>query len=130
MAPRCFWCVKDEKEKVIRWDDWNFISRRVTRGGRGEVSSALFQNLKKSALILGKNALTSFIYGYNFSFKMLFQAYLGKNLRSFSLQGLSFVCCRLNLYRSALIFRDLPSPEKFLVICLIKIYLELQIMQK
>ena len=26
-----------------------------------------------------------------------------------------FVCCRLNVYRSALIFRNLPCPEKFLV---------------
>ena len=52
------------------------ILRRVTSGGEmdrsGEVSPALFQNLKKSALILGKNALTRFIYGFNFSFKMLF----------------------------------------------------------
>ena len=48
------------------------LYRRVTREGRGEVSPALFQNLKKSALILGKNALTRFIYGFNFSFKMLF----------------------------------------------------------
>ena len=49
------------------------VIRRVTRRGRrGEVSPALFQNLKKSALILGKNALTRFIYGFNFSFKMLF----------------------------------------------------------
>ena len=47
--------------------------RRVTReGDGGEVSPAIFQNLKKSVLILGKNALTSFIYGFNFSFKMLF----------------------------------------------------------
>ena len=41
-------------------------------GGGGGVSPALFQNLKKSALILGKNALTRFIYGFSFSFKMLF----------------------------------------------------------
>ena len=47
--------------------------RRVTTGGiGGEVSPALFQNLKKSALILGKNALTRFIYGFHLSFKMLF----------------------------------------------------------
>ena len=39
-----------------------YLDRRVTSGGGGgggEVSSALFQNLKKSALNLGKNALTS-----------------------------------------------------------------------
>ena len=35
-----------------------FFRVRKIRGG-GEVSSALFQNLKKSALNLGKNALTS-----------------------------------------------------------------------
>ena len=51
-------------------------TRRVTRGGvggrGGEVYPALFQNLKKSALILGKNALIRFIYRFSFSFKMLF----------------------------------------------------------
>ena len=31
------------------------------------------------------------------------------------LQGLSFMCCRLNVYRSALILRNLPRREKFLV---------------
>ena len=47
--------------------------RRVTRGGdRGEVSPALFEDLKESALILGKNALTRFIYGFNFMFNRLF----------------------------------------------------------
>ena len=77
------------------WDDWNFISRRVTRRMRGEVSPALFQNLKKSALILEKNALTSFIYGYNFSFKMLFQAYLGKKPPKFFPAGPVF--CMLHI---------------------------------
>ena len=49
------------------------VCRRVTRGGgEAEISPALFQNLKKSALILGKNALIRFIYRFNFSFKMLF----------------------------------------------------------
>ena len=40
---------------------------------------------------------------------------LEKNVQNFSLRGLLFVCCRLNVYRSALIFRNLPCPEKFLV---------------
>ena len=43
---------------------------RGERGGGGE--GAQFENLNKIALILGKNALTLFIYGLNFSFKMLF----------------------------------------------------------
>ena len=47
-------------------------SRRVTRGGRGGVSSALFQKLEKSALILGKNALILVIYGLNLWIKMKF----------------------------------------------------------
>ena len=47
-------------------------ARNQTREAGGGVSPALFQNLKKSALILGKNALTRFIYGFSFSFKMLF----------------------------------------------------------
>ena len=46
--------------------------RGVTRGGRGvEVSPALFQDIKKSALILGQNTIIRFIYRFNFSFKML-----------------------------------------------------------
>ena len=32
-----------------------------------------------------------------------------------SLRSLLFVCCGLNVYRSALIFRNLPCPEKLLV---------------
>ena len=59
------------------WDshaefDGSITLRCVTRGGRGEVSPALFEDLKKSALNLGENVLTRFIYGFNFSFKMLF----------------------------------------------------------
>ena len=47
--------------------------KRVTRGGRGgEVYPSLFQNLGKSTLILGKNALIVVTYGLNFSFKMQF----------------------------------------------------------
>ena len=38
------------------------LHRHVTRGG-GEVSPALFRNLEKSALILGKNVLIIVIYG-------------------------------------------------------------------
>ena len=48
----------------------SFLSqlRRVTRGGGG--LPCLFSNLKKSALIWGKNALIRFIYRFNFSFKV------------------------------------------------------------
>ena len=60
----CYWnCSTMENLSCTR------VTRR-RRGGRGV--SALFQNLKKSALNVGKNALTRFIYGFNFSFKMLF----------------------------------------------------------
>ena len=80
--------------------------------------------LKKSALILGKNILIRFICRFNFSFKMLFWAYPGKKIpKNFSLRGLLLVCCRLNLYRSAPIFRKLPCPEKFLVTRLCQIYI-------
>ena len=50
---------------------WNLLFPGAWLEG-GEVSPALFQNLKKSALNLGKNVLTRFIYRFNFSFKMLF----------------------------------------------------------
>ena len=47
--------------------------------------------------------------------KCCFKRIQEKNIRNFSLRGLSFVCCRLNVYRSALIFINLHCPEKFLV---------------
>ena len=46
--------------------------RRVTRGGEGGGLPCPFSKFKESALILEKNALTRFIYGLNFLFKMLF----------------------------------------------------------
>ena len=39
------------------------VNRLVTRGGRGEVSPAVFQKLEKSALILENNALIVSILG-------------------------------------------------------------------
>ena len=69
------------------------------------VSTALFQNLKKCALILGKNVLTRFIgssMGLISHFKFCFKRIQEKNLRNLSLGGPSFVCCRLNVHRSAL----------------------------
>ena len=45
------------------------VSRRVTRRGSGGRSTLpFFKNWEKSALILGKNALTVVFYGLNFSF--------------------------------------------------------------
>ena len=52
--------------------------------------------------------------------KCSFKRILEKNLRNFSLRRLSFVCCWLNIYQSALFFRNLPCPEKFLVTCVRK----------
>ena len=51
--------------------------------------------------------------------KCCFQRIQEKNLLNFSLRDLSLVCFRLNVYRSDLIFRNLPWPEKFLVTRLI-----------
>ena len=63
---------KQAKESMRRQHTICNINRRATTGGsEGEVSPALFQNLE-NALILGKNALTRFIFGFNFSFKILF----------------------------------------------------------
>ena len=47
------------------------------------------------------------MYGLNFSFKILFLEYLEKNIRNLSLGSLSFVLCRLNVYRSTLVLRNL-----------------------
>ena len=67
--------------------------RRVTRGGKGEVSPTLFQKLKKSVLILGKNALIEDIYGLNFAFKMQFLRVPRNKTGDFSLRGkISFPC--------------------------------------
>ena len=65
-----------------------FLKKSFTKCGgetipKWEVFPALFQNLKKGALILGKNALIRFIYRFSFSFKMLFETYLGKKLQTF-----------------------------------------------
>ena len=60
--------------------------RRVTRGGSGEVSPALFQKLEKSALILSKNALIVVISELNFSFKMQFLRISRKKTGDFSLR--------------------------------------------
>ena len=68
--------------------------RRVTRGGKGEVFPTLFQKLKKSALILGKNALIVDIYGLNFAFKMQFLRVPRNKTEDFSLRDkISFSCC-------------------------------------
>ena len=83
--------------------------------GREEVSRALFSKLKKSALIFEKSTLIVFIYGLNFSLKMLFEEYLGKKSPKFYQWRLSVVCCRLNVYRSDLVLINLPCPKKFLV---------------
>ena len=48
-----------------------------------------------------------------------------KNIRNVSLRGLSFICCRLNVYRGALIFRNFPCYGKFLVTRLFTIVLPL-----
>ena len=71
-----------------------FAIRCVTRGGRGQVSPALFQKYEKSALILGKNVLILVIYGLNFSFKMQFLRVSRNKTGDFSLRGkIYFSCC-------------------------------------
>ena len=87
-------------------------SRRVTRGGRREVSPALFQNLKKSVLILGKNALTRFIYGFYFSFKMLVLAYIGKKSPKSLSAGPVFRMLLIKYLSKCPYFQKLPLPWK------------------
>ena len=77
-----------------------------------EVSAALFQNLKKSALNLGKSALTRFIYGFNFSFKMLFQAYLGKKYLKFFPAGPFFRMLQIKCLSKCPYFQKPPLPWK------------------
>ena len=54
--------------------------------------------------------------GSIFHLKCCFKRIQEKNIRNFSLRSLLFVYCRLSVYRSALIFKNLPCPEKFLII--------------
>ena len=88
------------------------FDRCVTRGGRGEVSPARIQNLNKSALILGKNALTRFIYGFNFSFKMLLQAHLGKKSLKYFSAGPFFRMFQIKCLSKCSYFQKPPLPWK------------------
>ena len=89
-----------------------FRFRRVTRGGRGEASPALFRKLEKIVVIWRKNAQILVIYGYNFSFKMKFQT---KKPEIFPCGAFLSRVVGKNVYRSSLIRRKLPCPKKFLV---------------
>ena len=51
----------------------------VVVGERDEISPAFLRKLEKSVLIWRKNALIVVIYGYNFSIKIKFLSFLGKN---------------------------------------------------
>ena len=82
------------KDKRREEGSWTLLYRRVTGGGEGEVSPALFQKLEKSALILGKNALIVVIYRLNFSFKMQFLRVYRIKTGDFPPQGkIYFSCC-------------------------------------
>ena len=74
------------------------------------MSHVLFQNLKKSAMILGKNALFRFIYGFNFSFKILLQAYLGKKSAKFFPAGPFFRMLQIKCLSKYPYFQKPPPP--------------------
>ena len=71
-------------------------------------------------LKIDKNYFVS-IYGLNFSFKTQFWEYLQEGILKFVMRGLSFVCCRCDIYRSVLIPRNHTYLEQFLVVHLIYI---------
>ena len=73
--------------------------RSATRG-RWETSPALLWKSKKVLWFRGKSISVNLIYGFSFLFKL---PIFGEKLWNVSLRGLSFVCCRWNVYRSALI---------------------------
>ena len=99
----------------------------------GEVFPALFQNSKESALILEKNGLTRFIYGLNFSFKMLFYVYLGKKSPKFFPAGSFFLVLQIKCLSKCPYFKVPPLlwkisdyvPEDHLLIVLMKLKLGL-----
>ena len=72
-----FSCIKTSYLRMLT----KLPQARSQRGGRGEISPALFQKLEKSALILGKNALIIVIYGLNLSFKMQFLRVFRRKIR-------------------------------------------------
>ena len=82
-----------------------FVHRLATRGGGGGLSCPS-SKIEKIALILEKRPWLCPSLGY---------AHLWKKLRIFSLRGLFFLCFWWNVYRSALVTRKLPCPEKFVV---------------
>ena len=84
----------------------------VGEGGRSPLP--FFKNWK-SALILGKKCPDCVHLGFNFSFWMWFQEFPEEKRTYFFPVGFSFMWCRSNVYRRALIPRRLPCPEKFLV---------------
>ena len=96
-----------------KFSQQSYSTLLVTREGSGR--SFLFRKLEKSALIWGKSTVIAVIYGINFSFKMQFLSFSRRKSRNFSLLGFSFLCCRWNVYQSALISRNLPCLDKFLV---------------
>ena len=85
----------------------------VTRGGEGgEVSPALFQSFKKSALILEKRVLNIFIYGLNLSFKKLFKVYLGKKFSKFFHAGPFLRVLQIKCLSEWPYFKKTPLPWK------------------
>ena len=70
---------------------------------------------RKSALILVKSSWLCPSLGWIFHSKCVFNSIFEKELQNFSQQGLSLVCFWRNDYRSALVPRNLPYLEIFLV---------------
>ena len=90
-----------------------WIPRRVTRGEEGSGLPCPFQNFKKSALILKKkNSLNIFIYGLDFSFKILFQVYLGKESPKFLPAGPFFRVLQIKCLSKCPYFKKAPLPWK------------------
>ena len=87
--------------------DYEHVSARfITKGGRGEVSPALFRKLEKSALI-------SVIYELKLSFKVQFLRDFRRKSRRFFLAERFFFLLQMVVYRIALIPRKLSRPKKF-----------------
>lgn len=84
-----------------------------------------FSKIAKKCLIWGKIPLTVATYGINLPFKLLVLRVSRIENETFSLWGLCFLCCRWNIYRSALIIRKLPCPQKPMVTRLLFIKLSI-----
>ena len=98
----------------------NWISRRVTRGGRGGGLPRPFSKIRKKCPSFRKKCRNCVHLRLNvLIWNVVLRVSRRKKIHIFSLRA--FVSCVVDVYRRGLIPRKLPCPEKFLVTRLISL---------